>query len=84
MIKWKSGKEPIRDKKGRTAEMIQYTLGNKIPRFHGLQGITYPDLNASQNEALSKVNAAKDIGLIKPSGTGKTTTLVTCIKMLYK
>ena len=61
--------------------MIQYTLGNKVPRFHGLQSITYPDLNASQNEALNKVNAAKDIGLIHgPPGTGKTTTLVTCIK----
>ena len=71
----------LETKKGRTAEMIQYTLGNKIPRFHGLQGITYPDLNASQNEALNKANAAKDLGLIHgPPGTGKTTTLVTCIK----
>ena len=68
-------------KKGRIAEMIQYTLGNKIPRFKGLQGINYPDLNSSQNEALNKVNAAKDIGLIHgPPGTGKTTTLVTCIR----
>jgi len=67
--------------KGRTAEMIQYTLGNARPRFEGLQGITYPDLNTSQNEALNQVNAAKDIGLIHgPPGTGKTTTLVTCIR----
>ena len=71
----------LETKKGRTAEMIQYTLGNKIPRFNGLHGIIYPDLNVSQNEALNKVNAAKDIGLIHgPPGTGKTTTLVTCIK----
>ena len=71
--------------KGRTAEMIQYTLGNARPRFEGLQGITYPDLNTSQNEALNQVNAAKDIGLIHgPPGTGKTTTLVTCIRHILQ
>ena len=71
----------LETKQGRTAEMIQYTLGNKSPRFEVLQGITYPDLNASQNEALNQVNAAKDIGLIHgPPGTGKTTTLVTSIR----
>ena len=42
-------------------------------------------LNASQQEAIQKINSAKDIAIIHgPPGTGKTTTLVQAIRVTLK
>ena len=55
-------------------------IGNLRPRFRQLPPIDVPWLNSSQNSAISKVLAAKDVAIVHgPPGTGKTTTLVEAI-----
>ena len=65
----------------RLALLRDIILGSRSAEF--MTETTYsalPTLNASQNEAIKKVNQAKDVALIHgPPGTGKTTTLVEAI-----
>lgn len=59
--------------------------GYAVPSFKKEYPVEIPRLNKSQNKALSKLNAAKDVGIIHgPPGTGKTTSLVEVVKFLLK
>lgn len=60
--------------------MRDVLIGSKNPSFRTEQPVTFPWLNASQNEAIQKVLRAKDVAIVHgPPGTGKTTTLVEAI-----
>ncbi len=68
-------------KEGRAKKLIGIMVGNTNPSFHAIQDISYPYLNAGQNRALNLCRSSEDLALIHgPPGTGKTTTLVHCIK----
>lgn len=69
--------------KGRTGEFKKLFIGDGIPDFKSTFDLSLPSLNQSQNEALKHVLSAKDLGIIHgPPGTGKTTTIVKCIKTI--
>ncbi len=68
-------------REGRLGELIKILCGEHEPTFLPKVQLNHPSLNHSQNEALSLINAAQDVGLVHgPPGTGKTTTLVEAIK----
>ncbi len=47
--------------------------------------VKLPQLNESQNKALSRIKNAQDVAIVHgPPGTGKTTTLVECILLTLK
>lgn len=65
---------------GRLAELRNILKGARTPEFHTMPSIRYPWLNKSQELAVNKVVAAKDVAIVHgPPGTGKTTTLVEAI-----
>lgn len=73
------------------SELVQVLLGSQRPSFHSLDAtklaeLTYYDdgLNASQRDAVRfAVYEADNIALIHgPPGTGKTSTLIECIRHL--
>ncbi|MEL7021321.1 MAG: AAA domain-containing protein [Bacteroidota bacterium] len=68
----------------RTAELRDVILGKYPPRFYTETSPTrIPQLNHSQNAAVTNVLAAQDVSIIHgPPGTGKTTTLVYAIELL--
>jgi len=69
----------------RLLSLRELLIGRLRPRFRPESPLELPQLNASQNEALRHVLAAEDVALIHgPPGTGKTTTLVQCIKQTLK
>lgn len=60
-------------------------LGDVEASFTDGHNIEIPLLNESQNEAMNKVLAAKDLAIVHgPPGTGKTTTLVQSILQVLK
>ena len=66
---------------GRIMELIPILQGRKAPDFKKTEPLSSYGLNQSQNEAMTLVNAAEDLALVHgPPGTGKTTTIVQCIK----
>jgi ATP-dependent RNA/DNA helicase IGHMBP2 len=70
----------------RLATLRDVMYGVESPKFEKVDdNIKLAGLNASQNEAVKKIVAAKDIALIHgPPGTGKTTTLVKAIIEVLK
>ena len=70
----------------RLAELRSILLSYQEAQFLPIKNpIEIPSLNASQNQALNHVIAAKDLAVIHgPPGTGKTTTLVEIINVLSK
>ena len=55
-------------------------LGQEKPKQRELYPMRFPWLNASQEQAVNKVLAAKQVSIVHgPPGTGKTTTLVEAI-----
>ncbi len=55
-------------------------LGNAKPTFRSLPRLSFPWLNASQNDAIQRVVEAQEVSIVHgPPGTGKTTTLVEAI-----
>lgn len=70
----------------RLAKLRDVLYGLKPAAFETIKNpIVIDRLNASQNEAVQKIIAAKDIAIIHgPPGTGKTTTLVQAIKQTLK
>lgn len=69
-----------RAKGDRLAELRDIFLGNVTPSSRQLYPVTMPWLNASQQEAVNKVLACRDVAVVHgPPGTGKTTTLVEAI-----
>ena len=66
---------------GRVHELMPILLGKSTPYFKTKNHIKLPGLNDSQNHALNRIREAEDLALVHgPPGTGKTTTLVQCIK----
>lgn len=69
----------------RTDELKHIILGDNEAQFKEQYAVQLPELNASQNEALSNVLSAEDIAIIHgPPGTGKTTTLIQAIIQTLK
>lgn len=67
----------------RLAELRDILIGLQMPRFFPSEPLNIPFLNASQNDAITRIRSAEDIAIIHgPPGTGKTTTLVQAIKVL--
>ena len=73
----------IKAKENRVAELREIMHGDVEPSFNTIdESIILPQLNLSQNRAVRKVLAAKDVAIIHgPPGTGKTTTLVQAIRL---
>ena len=69
-------------KDDRLAELREIILGYQKPYFEKLTyQINFPELNDSQNEAVSHITAARDVAIVHgPPGTGKTTTLIRAIR----
>ncbi|MDX5345993.1 MAG: AAA domain-containing protein [Hymenobacteraceae bacterium] len=65
----------------RLAQLRDILLGVKPATFYEQKNFTpVPELNPSQNEAIAKIESAKDVAIVHgPPGTGKTTTLVQAI-----
>ncbi len=73
----------MRAKGDRLADLRDVLLGASPVRFHELPSIELPQLNPSQNEAISYILAAYDAAVVHgPPGTGKTTTVVQAVKLL--
>ena len=70
----------------RLAELREILLGKKPARFNDEKyAFELPNLNSSQNSAVSSILSAKDVAVIHgPPGTGKTTTIVSAIQQLIK
>ena len=79
----KSANELVKKPEG---NLVRVLTGEKQPTFNeNLHKITFPKLNASQNQALDIILSANELAIIHgPPGTGKTTTLVQAIKALIK
>lgn len=66
--------------KGRLGELRDLILSRRKAGFLSLYPLGFPYLNKTQEEAVNKVLAAKDVAIVHgPPGTGKTTTLVEAI-----
>lgn len=67
--------------KNNTVSSLRETLiGQAKPSVRELFPIRFPWLNSSQEEAVNRVLAAKEVSIVHgPPGTGKTTTLVEAI-----
>lgn len=76
----------IRAKGNRLADLRDVLYGKQEARFSPeLQLEEIPGLNASQQQAVQAILAAKDVAIVHgPPGTGKTTTLVKAIFLLSK
>ncbi len=69
----------------RITELIPILLGQKEPEFTVMSDASVFGLNLSQQQAIAKVMAAKDVALIHgPPGTGKTTTIVQAISAVLQ
>lgn len=66
--------------------LVKILTGNSSPGFSSeASHYSLPQLNSSQQQAVDKILAAKDLAIVHgPPGTGKTTTLVQAIKALLK
>lgn len=72
--------EVMRAKDNRLAELREILLGRAPLSCRDLFPIRFPWLNASQETAVNKVLATKEVAVVHgPPGTGKTTTLVEAI-----
>lgn len=70
----------LRAKGNRLAELRDCLLGAPQAAFRSLYPLRLPWLNATQEEAVNRVLAARDVAIVHgPPGTGKTTTLVEAI-----
>lgn len=72
-------------KNDRLSELRSILLGSKLPSFHSSYSYDLPSLNKIQNKAFDSIMHANDVAFVHgPPGTGKTTTLVKCIKEVVK
>lgn len=64
----------------RAAYLRDVLLGRTVAGKHEFYPLRFPWLNRSQEEAVNRVLAAKDVAIVHgPPGTGKTTTLVEAV-----
>lgn len=71
----------INNESDRIGYLKKVLIGGELPFFKDSTPVLPNHLNKSQNEAVYKVALANDFAVIHgPPGTGKTTTLVECIK----
>lgn len=64
----------------RTAYLRDVLLGNLPAGFRDLLPMRFPWLNASQENAVNRLLAAREVAIVHgPPGTGKTTTLVEAV-----
>ena len=67
-------------KGSRLAELRDVLCGFVAPGFRELQPMTFPWLNASQQQAVNKTLCCRDVMVVHgPPGTGKTTMLVEAV-----
>lgn len=64
--------------------LINILTGKEAPTFRSdIPKEPFPGLNASQNEAVARIESANELAIVHgPPGTGKTTTLVAAIQRL--
>lgn len=74
-----------RQEAGRTFDLIEILLGKKGPQTQPVVVSPAGSLNEVQNRALQHVIEAKDLAIVHgPPGTGKTTTLIQCIRQVVQ
>lgn len=80
----KALKKVIQAKRDRLAELRDILLGEQPPAYYPTpHPVEIPELNPSQNQAINRILASRDVAVIHgPPGTGKTTTLVHAIRIL--
>lgn len=67
-------------RENRAAYLRDVLLGGTVAGRHEFYPLRFPWLNCSQEEAVNRVLAAKDVAIVHgPPGTGKTTTLVEAV-----
>ena len=72
--------EAERTENERVLRVRDVLLGNRRPTFRQLPSLSFPWLNASQQQAIQRVVEAGEVAIIHgPPGTGKTTTLVEAV-----
>lgn len=73
-------REMLEARGNRAAYLRDVLLGGTASGWHEFKPLRFPWLNRSQEEAVNRVLAAKDVAIVHgPPGTGKTTTLVEAI-----
>ncbi|NNE54715.1 MAG: AAA family ATPase, partial [Flavobacteriales bacterium] len=71
--------------KGRLKELRETLYGHRPPERKRSEEFEHPDLNESQNQAVSDIIETEDLSVVfGPPGTGKTTTLTQAIIQLVK
>lgn len=72
-------------KNDRLAELRDVLFGKVQPPINSAHSYDLPTLNEKQNEAFSSIIHSDDVAFVHgPPGTGKTTTLVKCIKEVVR
>lgn len=73
-------REVMEARGNRTAYLRDVLLGKTVTGKYEFYPLRFPWLNRSQEEAVNRVLAAKDVAIVHgPPGTGKTTTLVEAV-----
>jgi len=76
---------PVLAEKKEEGRLINILTGEQQPTFQTITTHSLPGLNATQQDAVTKILSANELAVVHgPPGTGKTTTLVQAIKLLYQ
>ena len=72
--------EAARKEDERFVRLRNVLVGNAKPQYRKMPQLSFPWLNASQQEAIQHVVEAQEVAIVHgPPGTGKTTTLVEAV-----
>lgn len=76
---------PVLAEKKEEGRLINILTGEQQPTFQNITIHSLPALNATQQDAVTKILSANELVVVHgPPGTGKTTTLVQAVKLLYQ